>query len=89
MTTDVSGIVVTDMQTRPISPCWPTTDHALAAMVPATVGRDASFLGLSIALGGSIIRLQQNVRRWSRRLSRIAGGTAFGEQFQVSYLRRP
>jgi Fe-S cluster assembly protein SufD len=27
-----------------------------------TVGRDAQFLGLSIALGGSVIRLQQSVR---------------------------
>ena len=39
------------------------TDHGLAAMCGNGQQQgDASFLGLSIALGGSIVRLQQNVR---------------------------
>ena len=66
MTTDVSGIVVTDVADQADLTVLALYDGPRTSrhvwQWATTVGRDASFLGLSIALGGSIIRLQQNVR---------------------------
>jgi Fe-S cluster assembly protein SufD len=66
MTTDVSGIVVTDVADQAALTVLALYDGPRTSrhvwQWATTVGRDASFLGLSIALGGSIIRLQQNVR---------------------------
>ena len=66
MTTDVSGIVVTDVADQADLTVLALYDGPRTSrhvwQWATTVGRDASFLGLAIALGGSIIRLQQNVR---------------------------
>ena len=66
MTTDVSGIVVTDVADQADLTVLALYDGPRTSrhvwQWSTTVGRDASFLGLSIALGGSVIRLQQNVR---------------------------
>ena len=66
MTTDVSGIVVTDVADQADLTVLALYDGPRTSrhvwQWATTVGRDASFLGLAIALGGSIIRLRQNVR---------------------------
>ncbi len=66
MTSDVNGIVVTDVADQADVTVLALYDGPRTSrhvwQWAATVGRDARFQGLSIALGGSLIRLQQSVR---------------------------
>lgn len=66
MTSDISGILVTDVADQADLTVLTLYDGPRTSrhiwQWATTVGRDAQFLGLSIALGGSVIRLQQSVR---------------------------
>jgi len=66
MTSDISGILVTDVADQADLTVLTLYDGPRTSrhiwQWATTVGRDAQFLGLSMALGGSVIRLQQSVR---------------------------